>query len=210
MLASSDRKIEIVDVSTGIVEHLVETSAHSDSDSLEGMVHEQHEEHAEQSDPHVWMSPLRAQILADNIAAVYKRLDPGHAQKYQVKLDTLKTDFVLLDSRIRSSLASLGGLVVYIYHPSLTYFCEDYGLLQKAIETGGKSPTPRQIQQFIRDARSDNARIIFVQNQMQAQLVAPIVDATGAAMIFIDPLMKDLPALYMSIVTQLINAYIDV
>lgn len=87
-------------------------------------------------DPHTWLDPGRAGIMAGNIAAALKELDPQHADVFEANLHAFREDLEGLDVRIGRILEPMRGGKIYVFHPAFGYFCEAYGIEQQAFETG--------------------------------------------------------------------------
>ena len=75
-----------------------------------------------------------------------------------------------------------------IYHPTLTYFAQDYGLTQIAIETDGKEPSPAQLVRLIRLCKEKQVRTIFVQQEFDRRNAELIAKETGTHLVDINPL----------------------
>jgi len=148
----------------------------------------------EEPDPHVWLSPPALKIMATNTAEALKRIDVAYAARYDLNLAALVEEIDQTHEKIREKLAPYAGESFYIFHPALGYFAEVYGLKQVAIETGGKSPTPRQLRAIIKQARADGARILFVEPQFDRRGAQVVARAIGGKLETIDPLASDVLA----------------
>jgi len=157
--------------------------------------HEDHrggEEHVEEElDPHVWLSPRLAKVQCETICRTLVRIDPDHAEIYRRNLTKLQGELDALDGRIAKVLAPLKGKTFFVYHPAFGYFASAYGLEQKAVETGGKSPGPKHIRHLIDQARAQNVRVIFVSPQFSPRTAQSIAEQIGAAVVPMDPLPRD-------------------
>lgn len=142
-------------------------------------------------DPHMWMSPPLLGTMAKTIAEALAEADPAHARDYLSNLEAFLIDVDSTDARIREVLRPYRGRSFYVFHPAFGYFGDAYGLRQVAIETEGKSPTPRQLDAVIERARAENVRIIFVQPQFDRKAARSVADALDGAVVPIDPLAKD-------------------
>ena len=78
-----------------------------------------------------------------------------------------------------------------MYHPSFGYFLDEFGIRQQAVETGGKSPGPRDLSRLIALAKEEQPAAIFVQSQFPVSAAKTVADATGAELISLDPLAPD-------------------
>jgi len=162
---------------------------------LLAMPHEHHGEHCTHDhsgkDPHVWLSPLNAATIAQNISQALQKIDPDNAATYQKNYEQLATQLKQLDSDIQKKLSSREGSRFYVFHPSFGYFAAAYGLVQIPVELDGKTPSPRQLVMLIEQARTDGAKVIFVQKQFPADSAKAIADAIGGAVVALDPLAED-------------------
>ncbi len=149
---------------------------------------------ADYPDPHVWMNPENLVIMADNMAKALKVADPVHGDVYETNRLALIARIQSADAEIRQVLLPLKGQTFYVYHPAFGYFGDRYGLIQRAVETGGKSPTPRQLSNLISQARNDGVKIIFVQAQFDRRAAATVASAIGGTVVPINPLARDILA----------------
>lgn len=78
-----------------------------------------------------------------------------------------------------------------IYHPSLTYFAEEFGLEQLPIEADGKEPSPKQLKELIKTARNENVKVIFVQREFDIKQAETIAKEIGITPVEIAPLSYD-------------------
>ncbi len=162
--------------------------------------HEDHDDHAHHDhdhgdhDPHIWLAPLLLEVQAQNIAKTLIDLDPDNADYYRANLKGLVSDLYDLDFELADQLAPLRGSTLYVFHAAFGYFASAYGLEQKAVQIGGKEPTPKQLVNLVEQARKDKVKVIFVQPQFSQRSAKRIADEIGAAVVPIDPLAKDVLA----------------
>jgi len=138
-----------------------------------------HENGAE--DPHIWLSPVYAEQIAAVMADALKELLPQQAAEIDENLRTFSNELQQLDRRLTDLLEPFSGEHLLVYHPAFGYFADRYGLVQQAIETGGKEPSPRQLAEIIEVAAEEQIRILFVQpefNQKSAQAAAEAINGT--------------------------------
>ncbi|MEK6201274.1 MAG: zinc ABC transporter substrate-binding protein [Desulfobulbaceae bacterium] len=156
-------------------------------------------------DPHVWLSPLNLKIMAAAMARAMIEKDPTNKSSYEENL--LETNRILdqLHQRIEQELAPYQGASFYVFHPAFGYFAHTYHLQQEAIETGGKSPTPRQLASLITQARSNKARVIFVQPQFDPKSAAALANAIGGEVVPLDHLAEDVVT-NLEIIAQKVKA----
>ena len=131
-------------------------------------------------------------IQAESVAAALVDADPEGREEYRANLAKFRAELDAVDARIRDLLAPYRGRSVFVFHPAFGYFMAEYGLLQRAVESEGKSPTPKELSRLIAEARAENAAAIFVQPQFDTRSAQVIADAIDGAVVPIDPLAMDL------------------
>lgn len=150
-----------------------------------------HHHHRDGLDPHVWLSPPNLKRMAATMARAMATADPDNRVVYAKNLEALSTTLDQLDDHISRELAPFQGASFYVFHPAFGYFAHTYHLRQKAIETGGKSPGPRQLAALIAQARANRARVIFVQPQFDPKSAIAVADAIHGVVVPLDPLAED-------------------
>lgn len=159
-----------------------------------GEVPESHGTHGhddQMPDPHTWLDPKRVRIMAGNIALSLKAIDPAHAGVFERNLLAFRQDLDALDSEIARILEPLKGNKIYVFHPAFGYFCESYGLEQKAFEIRGKEPGARQLARLIESAKAEGVTVIFVQPQFSVKAARAIADSIGGIVVPINPLPRN-------------------
>ncbi len=182
-----NRRLRVVDVTQGIQKRMMDASC------CPGHDHD-HEASGGEPDPHVWLSPSLLAIQAENIAEALCQADPVHRPDYQRNLAALLGRIDAVDRRIRRMLAPYRGRSFYVFHPGFGYFADAYGLKQEAVEAGGRSPAPKQLRALIEKARTDGAKVIFVQPQFAPQSAEAVAKALGGKVVPIDGLAKNVLA----------------
>lgn len=150
-----------------------------------------HEGEEEKMDPHIWTTPSNAIQISRNICNLFCELDTAHQEEYVKNLSQLVTQIQQTDAEIRK-IAEEGIQQTFgIYHPSLTYFANDYGLTQLSIEEEGKEPSPAQLQTLIRQCKEKDVRVIFIQQEFNEHNAEIISQSCGARLVTINPLSYD-------------------
>ena len=142
-------------------------------------------------DPHIWMSPRIAALIAGEMAEALIQADPAGAKEYKANLKGLQDRLAALDKEIGRVLEPLKGKEVFVFHPAFGYLLDEYGLKQVPIETMGKSPGPRHLALLVHEARQRGVKVIFVQPQFPQKSAQAIAQAIGGAVVPLDPLAPD-------------------
>jgi zinc transport system substrate-binding protein len=139
-------------------------------------------------DPHVWLSPGNVKQMARQMVAGLVAADPEHEVLYRANLSDLNTKLDVLDRDITELLAPYVGSSFFVFHPAFGYFANRYQLHQVAVETGGKSPTPKQLFALIKKAKAEGVKVLFVQPQFDPRSAENVARAIGGTVLPLDPL----------------------
>lgn len=144
-------------------------------------------------DPHYWMSPSVAMIMAHDIMNFLVELNPGSYEKYEANLAVMAKRIAEADSLVRVAVATAPNKMVMIYHPALAYMGRDYGFEQVSFEDEGKSPSPARMKELIDFARDKQIKIIFIQAEYDLRNAQSLSGETGAELIVINPMNRNWP-----------------
>lgn len=145
-------------------------------------------------DPHVWTSPDNVHIIAQNVCNTLCQLDKAHEADYRRRLNEFGNVLSTTDSLIRNKLSDGKEHCFLIFHPSLTYFAQRYGLQQIAIEHEGKEPSVAHMRRVIDQAAALGVQKVLVQAEFDSKNAQAIANEIGAQVYVIDPLDYDVPA----------------
>jgi zinc transport system substrate-binding protein len=189
-IVQTDAAIEKIPMTAHDHEHEAEEAGGHEADHEEGHHHE-----AGEPDPHVWLSPALAKVLAASMRDGLAAADPDGAAAYKAGYDRFAAACDALDADIRKMFADLpaGEHKFMVFHPSWGYFARDYGLVQEPIEQLGREPGPKVLATLVREAKEDGVKVIFVQPQMSARQAEAIAQAIGGKVAALDPLAEDWP-----------------
>ncbi len=142
-------------------------------------------------DPHVWLSPPNLKSMVMVMADALSSADPENAMLYQGNLKIVQQILDDLDKNLTKDLAPFNGASFFVFHPAFGYFANRYHMKQVAVETGGKSPTPKQLFALIRKAKAHGVKVIFVQPQFDPRSAQSIATAIGGRVVALDPLAEN-------------------
>ena len=151
---------------------------------------EGHESHSG-LDPHIWMSPLNAQVMVRNICDGLVEVDSGNRNYYEQNRDAYLQQLADIDSKLREGLAEVENRRFMVYHPAFGYFASEYDLEMITIEEGGKEPTAADLVHLIEQAKAHDIRVIFAEPQFNPKSAEVIAEAIGGRVVLIDPLARD-------------------
>jgi len=162
--------------------------------------HHHEGEHVEGADPHYWVSPKCAFIMASSVKEFLVSLNPLHKQEYETNYQVLVLKIQEVDNKARELFSGMQNKSFMIYHPNLAYVARDYGLEEIPVEFEGKEPPPSRMKDLIDRARKDNLKIIFVQREYDTKNAKAIAGEIGAEIKIIDPLSENWQKATMDII----------
>ncbi len=173
-------------------------------DKIDPLVSGRHTEgdHVEGADPHYWVSPKCAIIMASSVKDFLCELNTVHRQKYETNYRSLVSKIQEVDKKATELFSDLQNRSFMIYHPNLGYLARDYGLEEIAVEYEGKEPPPSRLKELIDRARKDRLKTIFVQKEYDTKNARAIGNEIGASIKIIDPLSEDWPKATLDIINS--------
>ena len=153
----------------------------------------QHDDHVHKDgvDPHTWLSPKLVKQMAEKITGVLSELNPEKATTYKTNYLKFAKEIDQLDIQIRNALREYEGRSFITFHPSLTYFARDYGLVQHSLESGGKEPTPQHMARVVELARKENIRVIYIQSEFDQDHARVFAEEINGKVVEVWPLNPD-------------------
>ena len=147
--------------------------------------------HEEGVDPHVWSSPKTARLIVQNMYSALLEIDPANKVRYTANLQRLLEYIDGIDEKMTQILQKSSQKAFIIYHPALSYFARDYGLMQYSIEADGKEPSPEQLKTLMEIVKEKGVKTVFVQQEFDRKNAELVAKETGCRLMTINPLSYD-------------------
>lgn len=142
-------------------------------------------------DPHFWLSPENARLIAINVERSLAEVDPSHRAEYAANRLALDRELQHLDGQIKARLAGVKSRRFIVFHPAWGYYAHEFGLEQIAAEQEGKTLTPVQMARVIDTARAAGIRAVFLSPQFSSTQADAIARDIGGRTVQVDPLSRD-------------------
>ncbi|HEY8528470.1 MAG TPA: zinc ABC transporter substrate-binding protein [Paenibacillaceae bacterium] len=141
-------------------------------------------------DPHVWVSPKSARIMADNILAAFLAVDPEGRAHYETRHADLAERLRKLDERYARELATLPRKDIVVSHAAFGYLCRDYGLNQVAVMGLAPDAEPRaqDLLAIKRLVEERGVKAVFFEELVSDRLARVLARETGAEALPLNPL----------------------
>jgi len=140
-----------------------------------------------QGNPHYWLDPENAKIMARSIAQKLSELDPENARLYETNLERFTDE---LSSRIdawKESLRPHLGEKIMTYHRSWSYFLNRFGLVSagELEPKPGIPPTPSHLADVIRRIGAEEVRLILAEVFYEPKSARYVSEKTGIPAVFV-------------------------
>jgi zinc transport system substrate-binding protein len=168
--------------------------------------HEHEGNHLEGADPHYWVSPECALIMAKSVKDLLSGINPSSAKTYETNYNALIIKIQEIDKKAKSLFSNVPRKSFMIYHPNLGYIARDYNLEEISVEFEGKEPSPSRLKGLIDRAYKDNLKTIFVQKEYDTKNAEVIASEIGAKVIIIDPLSEEWEKATTDIIVAVYNS----
>lgn len=149
---------------------------------------DEHEEHEEQeheghdhgsTDPHVWLDPVLAQSMAEQIKDKLIELDPDEASTYEENYETLAADLGALDEEFTQVTEDTVRDSVYISHESIGYLSDRYHFEQVAINgLNNDEPSQQDLTKIVDSIEEQNIKYILHEQNVTSSITDTIQNST--------------------------------
>lgn len=177
---------EIVDASSGI-ELLCpgEEHDHGHEDDHD------HHGHTHDSDPHIWLSPANAAVMATNICDGLCSQYPAHSDTFRANLEALLPRINQVQVYGGEALASLSCREIITFHDGFAYFAEAFGLtiLEAVEEESGSEASARELIHLIEEVEHHNLPAVFTEKSGSVSAASIIARETGCEIYPLDMAM---------------------
>nr|WP_280949370.1 zinc ABC transporter substrate-binding protein [Consotaella salsifontis] len=189
---------------------MFEPHHHDDGEEHEDHDHDHDHDH-EGFDPHIWLDPVNAKLMAEAAADTLATADPQNAASYEKNAEALAARLDSLTSETEAELTPLAGKPFIVFHDAYQSFENRFGVRASGSITVNPETPPgaRRIAEIRDKVGSLGAVCIFSEPQFPPALVATIAEGTGARTGILDPIGADLPPgpdLYFELIGHLASS----
>lgn len=142
-------------------------------------------------DPHIWLSPKRAEVMVDEIADEMGKVDEKNKDVYRQNANDYIAQLQQLDQEMKTSLEGVKNRKFIVYHPAFGYIAEDYELEMVALEEEGKEATIQHLRDMIDLAKKENIKVIFYQEEIDSSQSEAYAEEIGGKTVMLEPLAAD-------------------
>lgn len=173
------------------VEFISTADSISDEELLAAKSGEAHEEHGEESheghdhgetDPHVWISPVLSQSLAESIKNALVKANPENAEIFESNFAELIVELEQLDLDFAKMAEQAETKTFFVSHSAFGYIADPYELEQVAVAglNSQDEPSQKELTKIVDLAREKNIQHIIFEQNVSSNLTEVIQKEVGA------------------------------
>ncbi|RJE89924.1 ABC transporter substrate-binding protein [Paenibacillus sp. 1011MAR3C5] len=191
---SKDSKVVTKEMSAGISLISGNADDHDHAHDHDGEDHDHDAEeghsHSHDTDPHTWVSPKSAIILAENVKYSLIETDPVHEDYYTERFETVKNELVQLDQKYTEVLEKASQKNLVVSHQAFGYLARDYGLTQTSIMGLSPDAEPRaqDILKIAKFVKENGVKYIFFEELVSDRLAKTLASEAGVETMVLNPL----------------------
>lgn len=169
--------------------HHEEHDDHEHHDDHEG--HEGHEGHDHSGiDPHVWLSPDNALVLAKAVTNRLVSLDAANAEYYRDNLASFEKGLSAKDAEIRTALNKVNKVPYIVFHDGYSYFEQHYGLqnVGEITVSPERKPGAKKVAEIRHEIEENKVQCVFSEPQFSPAIVKTLLEGSDVKTAPLDPL----------------------
>ncbi len=175
-IAQANSNMKVVNISEGLDLIADKIEQHGDHVHIDGV------------DPHVWLSPIMVKKMSQRILDELISLKPEKTATYQENYLRFVKECDELNNELKNKLKAYEGRKFIVFHPSLSYYAREYGLVQHSLESGGKEPTPQHLKNVVDMAKKEDIKTIYIQSEFDREHARVFAQEIGGNIIQVQPL----------------------
>ena len=152
---------------------------------------EEHDEHYHDRDPHIWLSPINAKLMAKNIYSGLVSRYPAYESLFEHNLALLNQDFDTLIQYAETQLSSLRCRELITFHDGFAYMADafDLTILHAIEEESGSETSAAELIELIETVQQNKLPAIFSENNASIAAASIIAAETNVQIYQLDMAM---------------------
>ncbi len=170
----------------------------------------QHNNHTHSGkDPHLWLDPRNAVVIAQAVAEQLARLQPASAAQFRTNAQRFSAAVALLDEQLARQLAPVKEVGFAVYHEGYGHFVGRYGLHQLAYVTytPERRPGAKHLQE-LRDLLAAEGKCLFMEPYYKAQGMEEMAESLQLRIGLLDPIGDQQISNYPQLLQQLSQSFL--
>ncbi|AYD01020.1 zinc ABC transporter substrate-binding protein [Neorhizobium sp. NCHU2750] len=188
----------------GVFEPEAEEEGHDhghDHDASGEEAHDDGDHDHDGNDVHLWLDPMNAKAMTEEIEKQLVQADAEHAAIYQKNAADLMKKLDALDAELKTELSPLKDKPFIVFHDAYQYFEHRYGVKVAGSITVSPETMPgaERVKEIHQKVEQLGATCVFAEPQFEPKLVAVVTEGSKAKSGVLDPeagTLKEGPNLY--------------
>lgn len=124
-------------------------------------------------DPHIWIDPIYAKQMAEQITVHLSEILPEHKDHFQKNMTELEKQFDDLHEQFHSVTSQAKHDTIIVSHAAFNYWEKRYGIKQISIAglSTAQEPSQKQLQNLIDTVKAEKIKYILVEQNVSNRLV---------------------------------------
>lgn len=155
--------------------------------------HEHEHGHTHEEDPHIWLSPVNAKRMAQNICNGLAAAFPEHADSFANNLQSLSARLDALQDYGEQTLSSLSCRELITFHDGFAYLAQafDLTILAAVEEESGSEASAKLLIELIEQVREHDLPAVFAETNGSPSACGVISRETGVHVYVLDMCMGE-------------------
>ncbi|MEO1702377.1 MAG: zinc ABC transporter substrate-binding protein ZnuA [Pseudomonadota bacterium] len=159
-------------------------------------------------DAHIWLDPVNAKAMVNEIEEVLAQADPSNAVQYEANAEVVLAKLDALTAEITVDLAPVHDKGFIVFHDAYQYFEKRFDVTAAGSVTVSPEiiPGAARVAEIREKVQELGATCVFAEPQFEPKLVATVVEGTAAKSGVIDPLgatITEGPELYFDLIRNM-------
>lgn len=152
---------------------------------------EDHEGHSHDKDPHIWLSPVHAITMVQNICMGLVQQYPEYTETFRENLKILEKELVSLCVYGEETLSDLSCRDLITFHDGFAYFADafDLHILEAVEEESGSEASAKELIHLIEEVEHHELPAIFTEKSGSVSAAGILARETGCSPFALDMAM---------------------
>ena len=149
--------------------------------------------HSHEFDPHIWLSPKNAMLMATTIYSSLVQRYPQYSEQFSANLNNPLSDLEAVDADAKSKVEALSTRSMITFHDGFTYLAHAYDLtIIKAVEEeSGSEASAAELKELIGLVQSNQLPAIFTEENGSVSAAGIIAAETNIEIYALDMAMSE-------------------
>ena len=154
--------------------------------------HDHDHDHVHEHDPHIWLSPVLAKQMAQNICRGLTATYPAYTETFATNLITLESELDRLYAYGQAQLSNLSSRELVTFHDGFAYLADAFGLtiLHAIEEESGSEASAGELIELITLVQEHKLGAVFTEQNGSVSAASVIAGETGADIFQLDMAMS--------------------